>query len=210
MYNKTNYLNSLFEVIMTKEKNFNILITLSLILFIIILILGIILKVTMPNDVVENYKFLQAMSIKERVIRGLQIKQFYQTEFELGIIKRTIILDFFNLIIFIPFGIFVTNYFKKYRILKAVLTSLLFCILIEIIQLITIFGAFMLNDIIINTIGGIIGSILFVIITKNKNYKIYNVLLLVFIVVCSFLSIFLIIKFINNIDIYINILNKTI
>ena len=52
MYNKTNYLNSLFEVIMTKEKNFNILITLSLILFIIILILGIILKVTIPNDVV--------------------------------------------------------------------------------------------------------------------------------------------------------------
>ena len=160
MYNKTNYLNSLFEVIMTKEKNFNILITLSLILFIIILILGIILKVTMPNDVVENYKFLQAMSIKERVIRGLQIKQFYQIEFELGII--------FNLIIFIPFGIFVTNYFKKYRILKAVLTSLLFCILIEIIQLITIFGAFMLNDIIINTIGGIIGSILFVIMRTTS------------------------------------------
>ncbi len=83
---------------MTKEKKFNILITLSLILFIIILILEIILKVTMPNDVVENYKFLQTMSIKERVIRGLQIKQFYQTEFELGIIKRTIILDFLNLI----------------------------------------------------------------------------------------------------------------
>ena len=193
---------------MEQRRLFNNLIKISLIVYVLAVLFGIVLKSIMPNDLIANYDFLSTMTIKERMIRGLRIFEFYKIEYELGIIKRTIILDLLNMIVFIPFGILVTHFFKKKRILISTVITFIFSLFIEIFQLLTIIGAFMLNDLIINIIGGVIGSIIYVYVTRSEKYKIYNILLIIFVSIMSIISIYLIINFVSNINIYADIFKK--
>lgn len=193
---------------MEQRRLFNNLIKISLIVYVLAVLFGIVLKSIMPNDLIANYDFLSTMTIKERIIRGLKIFEFYKIEYELGIIKRTIILDLLNMIVFIPFGILVTHFFKKKRILISTVITFIFSLFIEIFQLSTIIGAFMLNDLIINIIGGVIGSIIYVYVTRSEKYKIYNILLIIFVSIMSIISIYLIINFVSNINIYADIFKK--
>ena len=193
---------------MEQRRLFNNLIKISLIVYVLAVLFGIVLKSIMPNDLIANYDFLSTMTIKERIIRGLRIFEFYKIEYELGIIKRTIILDLLNMIVFIPFGILVTHFFKKKRILISTVITFIFSLFIEIFQLLTIIGAFMLNDLIINIIGGVIGSIIYVYVTRSEKYKIYNILLIIFVSIMSIISIYLIINFVSNINIYADIFKK--
>ena len=193
---------------MEQRRLFNNLIKISLIVYVLAVLFGIMLKSIMPNDLIANYDFLSTMTIKERIIRGLKIFEFYKIEYELGIIKRTIILDLLNMIVFIPFGILITHFFKKKRILISTVITFIFSLFIEIFQLLTIIGAFMLNDLIINIIGGVIGSIIYVYVTRSEKYKIYNILLIIFVSIMSIISAYLIINFISNINIYVDIFEK--
>lgn len=54
----------------------------------------------------------------------------------------------------------------------------LVCI-IELFQLFTIIGSFMLNDLIVNVLGGLLEAIIYVLVTKKKQYKIYTKIKLV-------------------------------
>ena len=114
-----------------KDKNtFNILMKISLGLYVLILFFAIMLKAIMPKDLIANYQFLSFMNVNERLIRGLKIVEFYQIEAEIGELTKAIILDFFNMIIFIPFGILLAHCFKKNKILKTLLVSFVFIVLI--------------------------------------------------------------------------------
>ena len=193
---------------MEQKKIFNNLIKISIALYVLVLLMGIMLKAIMPNDLIANYEFLSSMTINDRMIRGLRIFEFYKIEYELGIITRTVILDILNMIVFVPVGILVTHFLKNNRVLKASIISFIFALFIEIFQLITIIGAFMLNDLIINIIGSIIGSLIYIFATKSEKYKIYNILLIIFIFVSMILSVYLVVNFISNINIYIDIFSR--
>lgn len=195
---------------MKSENTFNKLIKISLILYILFILYAIVLKSIMPTDLIDNYKFLSTMDLSTRFIRGLKIIEFYEIEYSLGIIKKTIILDILNMIIFIPFGILITHYIKKYKVLNIILISLLISIIIELFQLFTLIGAFMLNDLIINVLGGLIGSIIYILVTNGKRYFIYNVLLIVFSIIISVVLVYLLFMFITNINVYIDIITKRI
>ncbi len=192
---------------MKSKKWFNILMIVTFVIFIFILVLGIMLKTIMPNGLISNYEFLSTMTLKERFLRGVKLLEFYQIEYKIGVIKKTIILDALNLVVFIPFGFLVTHFFKKARILFAVLVTLACTLLIELFQLTVIIGAFMLNDLVLNVIGGLIGSILFVVVTIKKNYQVFNILLIIFSSICLIVLLYLIINLFLNIDIYIDIFN---
>lgn len=195
---------------MKTNKLFNILINISLILFIIFIIFSVMLKTVFPQDLIINYNFLSTFTLKQRLIRGLNLIEFYQIEIQLNEFKKAIILDFLNIIIFIPFGILITHLFKTKKILKTLIITIIFSLSIEIFQLITIIGACMLNDLITNIIGGLIGSLIYIIVTKNKKYKIYNILLIIFSSIIIILLFYLIYKFITNIEIYKNLFNKNV
>jgi glycopeptide antibiotics resistance protein len=94
----------------------------------------------------------------------------------------------------------------KCIVLKTLLIILAVSVIIEFIQLATIIGSFMLNDIITNVIGGGIGSILYIILTNSKKYNIYNILLFIFIVIEVVLVSYLFICFVVNINIYKDII----
>jgi len=190
---------------MKDKKTFNILMKISLGLYVLVLVFAIMLKAIMPKDLIANYQFLSSMNVNERLIRGLKIFEFYQIEAEIGELTKAIILDFFNMIVFIPFGILLAHCFKKNKILKTLLVSFVFIVLIELFQLYSIIGAFMLNDLLFNILGSLIGCIIYVLVIKKEKYNVYNVLLLIFIVLCIASLIYLLVNFINNIEIYINI-----
>lgn len=185
-----------------KKKTFNVLILISLIIYVLVLILAIMLKTFMVDDLMVSYNYLSTFTLKERFIRGIKLIEFYKIEYELQIIDKTIVLDLLNCVVFIPFGIFISHFIKKHKVLISVLITFLFSVFIELFQLFTIIGSFMLNDLITNVIGGLIGSILYVVITKNKKYGIYNILISVFLLLESILVLYLSIDFIDNIDIY--------
>lgn len=80
-----------------------------------------------------------------------------------------------NVILFIPFGIFLPLFWKKFRTVKNILAAgLCFTVLIEIMQIFT-FRATDINDIMTNVLGTWIGFCLIKGITKNfSRYILYD------------------------------------
>ena len=193
---------------MKSKKLFNNLIIISLITYILIIIFAIMFKSFMPKDLISNYEYLSTLTLEKRFIRGIKIIEFYKIDYEIGVITKTIILDILNILVFIPFGILITHFIKKKRVFKALLITFIISFLIELFQLFTIIGAFMLNDIIINILGGILGSIIYIISTKNEKYIVYNILLVIFIIIELVIVFYLLINFISNLNIYIELFNK--
>lgn len=66
-----------------------------------------------------------------------------------------------NMLMFVPFGFFVYAVLRNYeiptKVLLAVMISMIFTLMIEMIQLATQSGRFEIDDMISNTIGGLLG-----------------------------------------------------
>ncbi len=77
-----------------------------------------------------------------------------------------------NVVVFIPFGVFLPRLFQKCR--RFFVTTLFcfeFSLCIELIQLIWKVGSFDVDDILLNTLGGILGYLLYrisVVLTRNR------------------------------------------
>ncbi len=79
---------------------------------------------------------------------------------------------FGNVLVFIPFGYFLPSIFKHCQgAFFTILYALEFSLNAEIIQLWTKLGSFDIDDILLNTIGGIIGYILFLVCIKLENRR---------------------------------------
>lgn len=77
-----------------------------------------------------------------------------------------------NILAFAPFGFFLPYLKKEYRRFWIVaLMSFLFSQTIEVIQLVTKVGSFDVDDILLNTIGGMLGYLSYKIYLKFKNRK---------------------------------------
>lgn len=74
-----------------------------------------------------------------------------------------------NVIIFIPAGSYAGVLFKRWSFVKKVFLFFLVSLVFEMLQFIFKIGAFDVTDIITNTIGGIIGVIIFKAIEKLFN-----------------------------------------
>lgn len=76
-----------------------------------------------------------------------------------------------NLIFFIPYTFFLFQSFslKKFKDIKnTLILSFLTSLVIEVLQLLTTLGAFQLSDLLYNTLGGVIGYIVYRIINIKK------------------------------------------
>ncbi len=70
-----------------------------------------------------------------------------------------------NVCVFVPMGIFLPKLFQKCRkILPVAIISLEVSLLIEVTQLVTRIGSFDVDDLLLNTLGGILGYIIYRII----------------------------------------------
>ncbi len=115
-----------------------------------------------------------------KYIRSINLIPF-KTNGAINGMKETLV----NLILFIPFGMYLEYLLKikKLNIIIIILTS--FCY--EIMQYIFHIGVSDITDIIMNTLGGIIGILLiymyFYLINKIKNNKIYKNLLEILLII---------------------------
>jgi len=66
-----------------------------------------------------------------------------------------------NILIFIPFGYFISRYIKPKRVLPIIINSLITSITVEIVQL-NIGRSFDIDDVLLNLVGAIIGYFLYV------------------------------------------------
>ena len=74
-----------------------------------------------------------------------------------------------NVLVFVPLGIYVPRLFQRCRnVLVIGLLSLELSVIVEVTQLVTRVGSFDVDDLLLNTIGGILGGILY---WMNYGYK---------------------------------------
>lgn len=76
---------------------------------------------------------------------------------------------FGNIIGFVPFGLFISFLVPTFRnIGRIILISFCFSLTIESVQIVFRTGAFDVDDLILNTVGGMIGYVIFIIIFSRK------------------------------------------
>lgn len=75
-----------------------------------------------------------------------------------------------NVIGFIPFGLFLPQMNVRFnKIWKITLTAATFSLMIEVIQRLTAVGCFDVDDVFLNTVGGLLGACLWGIFAKIRN-----------------------------------------
>lgn len=95
-----------------------------------------------------------------------------------------------NVLLFLPYGYFVSYYLKSKKLFPTMFLTILVSITIEIVQL-NIGRTFDIDDIILNTIGGILGYGIYILINKIKeslpnifkNDTFINILVIILIII---------------------------
>ena len=77
-----------------------------------------------------------------------------------------------NIVVFVPFGIFVPILFQRCKnIILTLLLALQMSLTVELIQLVTQVGSFDVDDILLNTLGGLLGYLIWFIFRIIKKIK---------------------------------------
>jgi len=92
-----------------------------------------------------------------------EIRRFIQYRHQLGI-ESFVVNVLGNVLAFAPYGFLLPLIKKKYRgFFKIMFLSILFSLMVEVIQLFLKVGIFDVDDIFLNTLGGVVGYIIFAI-----------------------------------------------
>lgn len=82
----------------------------------------------------------------------------------------------YNILVFVPLGVYVNIFYNKWSLGKKILVPFVLSVLFESIQFIFAIGASDITDIIGNTLGGIIGILLYVLFKKLFKSKCITVI----------------------------------
>lgn len=161
-----------------ENKKINYKLIWSLFYIYIIILLWIVVFKFNEEWIPENSAYLRSLPIKERIMSFYPFQIFIEE----GLYFE---LDYFmNIIIYIPLGVLLSFLINiKYKKEFIILISLFSSIIFEIIQLLTGWGGFDTTDMLCNTLGGIIGLLLMIPISKIKvkTINLFNfILLLIF------------------------------
>jgi glycopeptide antibiotics resistance protein len=148
--------------------------------YVVVLFWALWLKFNDFHMVVLNYQWLSKMTLKERFLYDIipfQIRFDFANQF----------VQFpANAIIFAPFGVAFQHAFKKKNIWRDLAICFGVSLAIEVVQLFTIIGNFATADLIMNTLGYLIGFALYRWIFSKLSlqktvwlYRIVNALLLI-------------------------------
>jgi glycopeptide antibiotics resistance protein len=101
-----------------------------------------------------------------------EIRRFYIYREQLGM-KAFIINDIGNVVAFLPFGFFlpVVLYHCERYWWMTILLSFLFTLGIELTQLVLRVGSFDVDDIFLNTVGGILGYLAYQIVQQTRIWR---------------------------------------
>lgn len=98
-----------------------------------------------------------------------EIKRFWDYRHQVGMISMVMNL-FGNVLIFMPFGFFLPMASRFRSVFATIFWSFMLSLAVEMFQFITKVGCFDVDDLLLNTVGGIIGHIIFcVCAAKGRN-----------------------------------------
>ena len=112
------------------------------------------------------------------------INQYYDH----GLSQTLLINILGNIALFIPLSIILLNYFKSLTYSNVIFTNFITSLSFELIQLATGWGVFDVDDIFLNTLGGIIGLVIYHLITHKKRSKLPSAIFLVSFGMMGYLS----------------------
>lgn len=100
-----------------------------------------------------------------------EIKRFWIHRESLG--TMAVILNLFgNVAAFVPFGMILPVIHHRFRsFLYMILMTFEFSLVIEVIQLVSKVGSFDVDDLLLNTIGGMLGYLLFEVLNKIRRHR---------------------------------------
>ena len=154
---------------LARRKYFQPLSLAIFILYLLLLFWVLYLKGNWVSALYSNYRRLHNLTVYERFMRCLipfsqyfnNGKGFWANVWELK--------DFpLNIIAFIPLGVYLSYFFRRHKLVKVTVTAFLCTLAIESLQLFTILGAFCGDDLLGNTLGGMIGYLVY---CKVYSYK---------------------------------------
>ena len=102
-----------------------------------------------------------------------EIKRFWEYKDQVGMFAMFTNL-FGNVIIFMPFGFFMPMASKYRSLFSTVFYSFGLSLCVETFQLVTKVGSFDVDDLLLNTIGGLAGYILFIICAAIRRRHVYK------------------------------------
>ena len=102
-----------------------------------------------------------------------EIKRFWEYRDQVGMFAMFTNL-FGNVIIFMPFGFFMQMASKYRSLFSTVFYSFGLSLCVETFQLVTKVGSFDVDDLLLNTIGGLAGYILFIICAAIRRRHVYK------------------------------------
>lgn len=112
------------------------------------------------------------------------INQYYDH----GLSQTLLINILGNIALFIPLSIILLNYFKSLTYSNVIFTNFITSLSFELIQLATGWGVFDVDDIFLNTLSGIIGLVIYHLITHKKRSKLPSAIFLVSFGMIGYLS----------------------
>lgn len=186
---------------------------LSIILFIIyfgIMFWVIALKCNLKVVLTDCYDFFIDKSIFERINLNIYVLNPEAVDPYQGTIEGFIKDDIMNIIIFLPFGLYLGYFLKKENIFKVLGISFLVSFIFESIQLFSLIGSFGLNDLLTNTLGALIGYLAYKILYRKNNSPkkilVFNVITTFFIFIGLPILIYGIIGTIKIFPLYLDII----
>ena len=190
-------------------KRLNILSIILFCIYILLLIWIVLFKCNIYLSITNGYFEFKTLTLKERFDYYLIpfIDYFNNDSTQTFIKLKDGIL---NVFVFIPLGLYLSFFIKNNKFIKVIIYTFLISLLFEIIQLFSLLGSFQTEDLILNTFSGLLGYIIYKIIYKEKNIKVLNILSLICIIILTPILIYGVINTINMIDVYINVITRSL
>jgi glycopeptide antibiotics resistance protein len=205
-----NQFTSRFKASLDKEETlFNI----SRILFptyIVFFLWVIIFKCNWIEDMLITHNAIKNMNFYQRVFNFSEIQSVLYSIKTGDIWNRGMLEPFLNIVIFIPFGLYLAFFFKERRSINTCLTSIAISFALETTQLLTMIGGFSYLDIITNSIGGVIGYYLYKLIYRKDFLLGLNIASVIMLVLLFPVAIFASVNTLINIETYIDIILRKI
>ena len=130
-------------------------------IYIVILIWGIILKASMIDIVQNSFYNTVKLDLYSRLTESpLNPFSMTYTKVEYNIL---------NVAVFIPYGFIISALSEKKTFLKVARLSLLLSLIFEVSQIFTAIGGFATSDLMYNTLGGIVGFVIFAVLDLLTN-----------------------------------------
>ena len=190
-------------------KRLNILSIILFCIYILLLIWIVLFKCNIYLSITNGYFEFKTLTLKERFDYYLiPFIDYINNDSTQTFIKLKD--GILNVFVFIPLGLYLSFFIKKNKFIKVIFYTFLISLLFEIIQLFSLLGSFQTEDLILNTFSGLLGYIIYKIIYKEKNIKVLNILSLICIIILTPILIYGVINTINMIDVYIDVITRSL